>query len=31
MVRGTVTKSWAQLHHPRWYREVTGQDSQPEN
>ena len=23
MVRGTVTKSWAQLHHPRWYREVT--------
>jgi len=24
MVRGTVTKSWAQLHHRRWYREVTG-------
>jgi formate dehydrogenase subunit gamma len=24
MVRGTVTKSWARLHHPRWYREVTG-------
>jgi formate dehydrogenase subunit gamma len=24
MVRGTVTKSWAKLHHPRWYREVTG-------
>jgi formate dehydrogenase subunit gamma len=26
MVRGTVTKSWAQLHHPRWYREVTNAD-----
>jgi formate dehydrogenase subunit gamma len=25
MVRGTVTKAWARLHHPRWYREVTGQ------
>jgi formate dehydrogenase subunit gamma len=25
MIRGTVTKSWARLHHPRWYREVTGQ------
>jgi formate dehydrogenase subunit gamma len=25
MVRGTVTKSWAQLHHPAWYREVTSQ------
>jgi formate dehydrogenase subunit gamma len=24
MVRGTVTKSWAKLHHPRWYRDVTG-------
>jgi formate dehydrogenase subunit gamma len=24
MVRGTVTKEWARLHHPRWYREVTG-------
>ena len=24
MVRGTVTRSWARLHHPRWYREVTG-------
>jgi formate dehydrogenase subunit gamma len=24
MVRGTVTKSWARLHHPRWFREVTG-------
>jgi len=25
MTRGTVTKTWAQLHHPRWYREVTSQ------
>jgi len=25
MIRGTVTKSWAQFHHPRWYREVTSQ------
>jgi cytochrome b subunit of formate dehydrogenase len=24
MVRGTVTKDWARLHHPKWYREVTG-------
>jgi len=23
MVRGTVTRSWARLHRPRWYREVT--------
>jgi formate dehydrogenase subunit gamma len=23
MTRGTVTKAWARLHHPRWYREVT--------
>jgi formate dehydrogenase subunit gamma len=27
MVRGTVSRSWARLHHPRWYREVTGDDS----
>jgi len=26
MVRGTVTRAWARLHHPRWYREVTGED-----
>jgi formate dehydrogenase subunit gamma len=26
MVRGTVSKSWARLHHPRWYREVTGEE-----
>jgi formate dehydrogenase subunit gamma len=25
MIRGTVTKSWARLHHPAWYREVTGE------
>jgi formate dehydrogenase subunit gamma len=24
MTRGTVSKSWAKLHHPRWYRETTG-------
>jgi formate dehydrogenase subunit gamma len=24
MTRGTVTKGWAKLHHPRWYRDVTG-------
>lgn len=24
MTRGTVSRSWARLHHPRWYREVTG-------
>jgi formate dehydrogenase subunit gamma len=24
MVRGTVTTTWARLHHPGWYREVTG-------
>ncbi len=26
MTRGTVSKPWARLHHPRWYREVTGED-----
>jgi formate dehydrogenase subunit gamma len=26
MTRGTVSKAWARLHHPRWYREVTGED-----
>lgn len=26
MTRGTVTRAWARLHHPRWYREVTGED-----
>jgi len=24
---GTVTKDWARLHHPRWYREVTGEQA----
>jgi len=24
MIRGTVRKPWARLHHPRWYREVLG-------
>jgi len=23
MTRGTVTKSWAKTHHPRWFRDVT--------
>ncbi|HEY6931037.1 MAG TPA: formate dehydrogenase subunit gamma [Thermoanaerobaculia bacterium] len=27
MTRGTVTRTWARLHHGRWYREVTGDDS----
>ena len=27
MTRGTVTKAWAKLHHPRWYRDVTGERS----
>lgn len=22
MMRGTVSKAWARIHHPRWYREV---------
>jgi formate dehydrogenase subunit gamma len=29
MTRGTVTKAWARLHHPRWYREVTGEEPRP--
>jgi formate dehydrogenase subunit gamma len=24
MTRGTVSKSYARKHHPRWYRETTG-------
>jgi formate dehydrogenase subunit gamma len=24
ITRGTVTKAWARLHHPRWFRDVTG-------
>jgi formate dehydrogenase subunit gamma len=29
MTRGTVTKEWARLHHPRWAREVTGASEKP--
>ncbi|MGZ4778087.1 MAG: formate dehydrogenase subunit gamma [Thermoanaerobaculia bacterium] len=24
MTRGTVTRGWAKLHHPGWFREITG-------
>jgi formate dehydrogenase subunit gamma len=24
MVRGTVTRAWAQFHHPVWYQEISG-------
>lgn len=27
MTRGTVTRSWARLHHPRWLREVTSDET----
>jgi formate dehydrogenase subunit gamma len=26
MTRGTVTREWARFHHPRWYRDVTGDE-----
>jgi len=26
MVRGTVSRQWARLHHPAWFREVSGDD-----
>jgi len=26
MTRGTVEKAWAKVHHPRWYRELTGEE-----
>jgi formate dehydrogenase subunit gamma len=26
MTRGAVSKKWARFHHPRWYRETTGED-----
>jgi formate dehydrogenase beta subunit/formate dehydrogenase gamma subunit len=29
MTRGTVSKEWARLHHPRWYKEVTGDRDRP--
>ncbi|HEX7616339.1 MAG TPA: formate dehydrogenase subunit gamma [Thermoanaerobaculia bacterium] len=25
MTRGTVSKAWARIHHPKWYRDLTGQ------
>jgi formate dehydrogenase subunit gamma len=25
MTRGTVSRGWARLHHPRWHREVSGE------
>jgi formate dehydrogenase subunit gamma len=31
MTRGTVTKAWAKMHHPRWYRDVTGERGDPAN
>jgi formate dehydrogenase subunit gamma len=27
MTRGTVSKPWAKLHHPNWFRDVTGEDA----
>jgi formate dehydrogenase subunit gamma len=27
MIRGGVSKRWARFHHPRWYREVMGEES----
>jgi formate dehydrogenase subunit gamma len=27
MTRGTVSKAWARLHHPKWFRDVTGDRS----
>jgi formate dehydrogenase subunit gamma len=26
MTRGTVSKAWARIHHPKWYRELMGTD-----
>ena len=26
MTRGTVTRAWARMHHPAWYRQVTGKE-----
>jgi formate dehydrogenase subunit gamma len=26
MIRGSVGKRWARFHHPRWYREVMGEE-----
>jgi len=30
MTRGTVTRAWARLHHPSWYRDVTGEEPHPD-
>ncbi|HEX9162284.1 MAG TPA: formate dehydrogenase subunit gamma [Thermoanaerobaculia bacterium] len=27
MTRGTVTRSWARLHHPGWFRQVSGEET----
>jgi formate dehydrogenase subunit gamma len=27
MIRGTVSRRWARFHHPRWYREVVGEEA----
>ncbi|NHR06149.1 formate dehydrogenase subunit gamma [Chromobacterium haemolyticum] len=29
MVEGVVTHAWAKKHHPRWYREMTGDKNKP--
>ena len=29
MVEGVVTHAWAKKHHPRWYREMTGDKHKP--
>jgi len=29
MTRGTVSKAWARIHHPKWYRELTGTEKRP--
>jgi formate dehydrogenase subunit gamma len=29
MIRGTVTRPWARLHHPKWYREISGEQRPP--
>ena len=27
MTRGTVTRAWARLHHPGWFKDVTGEEA----
>ncbi len=29
MTRGTVTRAWARMHHPAWYREMVGEAPAP--